>query len=140
MAEAAPLLADRARSIGNALAERVPRSLVQALLRAVDVDPTRPLRQLDARAWERVHLALTQADLRLVGTDGYQKAEVTAGGVLLEELDRTTLESRRHPGLFCCGEVVDVTGRLGGFNFQWAWSSGHAAGVGAAASVAARRS
>lgn len=135
LAEAAPLLADRARSIGNALAERVPRSLVQALLRAHDVDPTRPIRQLDARAWERVHLALTQADLRLVGTDGYQKAEVTAGGVLLQELDRTTLESRRHPGLFCCGEVVDVTGRLGGFNFQWAWSSGYAAGRGAARGV-----
>lgn len=132
MAQAAPLLADRARSIGNALAERVPRSLVQSLLRSVGVDPTRPIRQLDARAWERVHLALTQADLRLTGTDGYQKAEVTAGGVLLQELDRTTLESRRHPGLFCCGEVVDVTGRLGGFNFQWAWSSGYAAGRGAA--------
>lgn len=131
LAEAAPLLADRARSLGNALAERLPRSLVQALLRAADVEPTRPLRQLDARAWERTHLALTQADLRLVGTDGYQKAEVTAGGVLLQELERTTLESRRHPGLFCCGEVVDVTGRLGGFNFQWAWSSGYAAGVGA---------
>jgi predicted flavoprotein YhiN len=77
-------------------------------------------------------LVLTQADLRLQGTDGYEKAEVTAGGVHLAELDRRTLESRLLPGLHCCGEVVNVTGRLGGFNFQWAWSSGYAAGMGAA--------
>lgn len=135
LAQAAPLLADRDRSLGHALAARVPRSLLLALLRAKDVDPARPLKQLDARALERAHLALTQADLRLAGTDGYAKAEVTCGGVVLGELDRTTLESKLHPGLFCCGEVVDVTGRLGGFNFQWAWSSGYAAGVGAAASL-----
>ncbi|MCO5170576.1 MAG: NAD(P)/FAD-dependent oxidoreductase [Planctomycetes bacterium] len=136
LTQAAPLLADRARGLGNALAERLPRSLVQGLLRAVGVDPAQPLRQVDARGWGRVHVALTQADLRVTGVDGYQKAEVTAGGVLLQELERTTLESRRHPGLFCCGEVVDVTGRLGGFNFQWAWASGFAAGAGAAASLA----
>lgn len=136
LAAAAPLLEDRARGLGNALAERLPRSLVQALLRASGLDPARPIRQVDARGWGRVHVALTQADLRLVGVDGYQKAEVTAGGVVLQELERTTLESRRHPGLFCCGEVVDVTGRLGGFNFQWAWASGFAAGAGAAASLA----
>lgn len=53
---------------------------------------------------------------------------MTSGGVLLGELDRRTLESRRLPGLHCCGEVVNVTGRLGGFNFQWAWCSGFAAG------------
>jgi predicted flavoprotein YhiN len=134
---AAPLLADRDRGLGNALAERVPRALVQALLRARGVDPQRPVRQVDARGWAAVHLALTQADLRLTGTDGYQKAEVTTGGVRLQELDRTTLESRRAPGLHCCGEVVDVTGRLGGFNFQWAWASGFAAGAGAAAALLA---
>ena len=56
---------------------------------------------------------------------------MTAGGVRLDELDRTTLESRSRPGLHLCGEVCDVTGRLGGFNFQWAWSSGALAGWGA---------
>lgn len=135
LAAAAPLLADRDRSLGHTLAARVPRSLLLNLLRAANVDPTRPLKQLDARALERAHRALTQADLRLVGIDDYAKAEVTSGGVLLTELERTTLESKLHPGLFCCGEVVDVTGRLGGFNFQWAWSSGYAAGVGAALSL-----
>ena len=62
------------------------------------------------------------------GTEGYDKAEVTAGGVDTEELSSKTMESRKVPGLFFIGEVVDVTGHLGGFNFQWAWASGAAAG------------
>ncbi len=62
------------------------------------------------------------------GTEGYEKAEVTAGGVDTEELSSKTMESRRVAGLFFIGEVVDVTGHLGGFNFQWAWASGAAAG------------
>jgi len=66
---------------------------------------------------------LTPAD-----TEGYSKAEVTAGGVDTGELSSKTMESRKVPGLFFIGEVVDVTGQLGGFNFQWAWASGAAAG------------
>jgi predicted Rossmann fold flavoprotein len=62
------------------------------------------------------------------GTEGYEKAEVTAGGVDTAELSAKTMESRKVSGLFFIGEVVDVTGHLGGFNFQWAWSSGVAAG------------
>jgi hypothetical protein len=62
------------------------------------------------------------------GTEGYEKAEVTAGGVDTDELSAKTMESRKMPGLFFIGEVVDVTGQLGGFNFQWAWASGAAAG------------
>jgi len=62
------------------------------------------------------------------GTEGYDKAEVTSGGVDTAELSATTMECRNVPGLFFIGEVVDVTGHLGGFNFQWAWSSGAAAG------------
>jgi predicted Rossmann fold flavoprotein len=62
------------------------------------------------------------------GTEGYEKAEVTSGGVDTEELSSRTMESRRLPGLYFIGEVVDVTGHLGGFNFQWAWASGAAAG------------
>ncbi len=61
-------------------------------------------------------------------TEGYEKAEVTAGGVDTDELSSKTMESRRVPGLFFIGEVADVTGQLGGFNFQWAWASGAAAG------------
>lgn len=66
--------------------------------------------------------------VRPAGTEGYAKAEVTAGGVSTAELSSKTMESRRVPGLYFIGEVVDVTGHLGGYNFQWAWASGYAAG------------
>jgi predicted flavoprotein YhiN len=79
--------------------------------------------------------ALTEAEHQLhgweivpAGTEGYGKAEVTAGGVDTDELSAKTMESRKVPGLFFVGEVVDVTGQLGGFNFQWAWASGFCAG------------
>ncbi len=62
------------------------------------------------------------------GTEGYEKAEVTAGGVDTAELSSKTMESRKVPGLYFIGELVDVTGHLGGFNFQWAWAAGAAAG------------
>ncbi len=84
-------------------------------------------------AW--TNAALVDADARLhgwtitpSGTEGYEKAEVTAGGVDTNELSAKTMESRKVPGLYFIGEVVDVTGHLGGFNFQWAWASGAAAG------------
>jgi predicted Rossmann fold flavoprotein len=67
-------------------------------------------------------------EVKLDGTEGYGKAEVTAGGVDTDELSAKTMESRKVPGLFFIGEVVDVTGQLGGFNFQWAWASGFSAG------------
>jgi predicted Rossmann fold flavoprotein len=78
-------------------------------------------------------IAETAARLRCwrvtpAGTEGYEKAEVTAGGVDTGELSSQTMEARKVPGLYFIGEVVDVTGQLGGFNFQWAWASGFAAG------------
>jgi predicted flavoprotein YhiN len=79
--------------------------------------------------------ALEQAERRLrawefhpVGTEGFEKAEVTAGGINTDDLNARTMEARGMPGLFFIGEAVDVTGHLGGFNFQWAWASGVAAG------------
>jgi predicted flavoprotein YhiN len=71
---------------------------------------------------------LTERDVGVTGTLGYEKAEVTAGGVPLTEVDPSTLESRLAPGVFLCGEMLDVEGKLGGFNFQWSWSSGTVAG------------
>ena len=111
-------------TVGAALAERVPRRLVEALV-------PRHARALPAlsRAERRAAAeAMTALDLRVQATGGFDRAEVTAGGVPLGELDRRTLESRKAPGLHFCGEVCDATGRLGGFNFQWAWSSGTVAG------------
>jgi predicted flavoprotein YhiN len=67
-------------------------------------------------------------ELTPAGSEGYAKAEVTVGGIDTRELDQRTMEARKAPGLFYIGEVVDVTGWLGGYNFQWAWASGWAAG------------
>jgi predicted flavoprotein YhiN len=65
------------------------------------------------------------------GDEGYKKAEVTGGGASLAEIDPRTMESRRHPGLYLCGEVLDAFGPIGGYNFLWAWATGRAAGRGA---------
>jgi predicted Rossmann fold flavoprotein len=80
------------------------------------------------RAFAEAERQLHAWEVRPEATEGYGKAEVTAGGVDTEELFSETLESRKVPGLFVIGEVVDVTGQLGGFNFQWAWASGFCAG------------
>jgi predicted Rossmann fold flavoprotein len=85
------------------------------------------------KAWTNAALDTFEKELhdwkvRPAGTEGFEKAEVTAGGVDTNELSSKTMESRKVPGLFFIGEVVDVTGHLGGFNFQWAWASGAAAG------------
>jgi predicted Rossmann fold flavoprotein len=77
---------------------------------------------------EEAEGALHRWEVYPSGTEGYEKAEVTAGGVDTDELSARTMESRKVPGLYFIGEVVDVTGQLGGFNFQWAWASGAAAG------------
>ena len=83
--------------------------------------------------WTNAGIARLEATLhawtvRPAGSEGYAKAEVTAGGVDTQQLDAHTMESHRVPGLYFVGEVVDVTGWLGGYNFQWAWASGVAAG------------
>jgi len=72
--------------------------------------------------------ALTEWPLPVSDTRGYNFAEVTAGGVALDEIDPSTMESRRCPGLYLVGEILDVDGRIGGFNFQWAWSTAFVAG------------
>ena len=72
--------------------------------------------------------ALTAWPLPVISTRGYSYAEVTAGGVALTEIDPATMESRLVAGLYLVGEILDVDGRIGGFNFQWAWSTAHAAG------------
>jgi predicted flavoprotein YhiN len=89
---------------------------------------SRPLRQYSARDMRAICERLQSWRFRPSETEGYRTAEVTLGGVNTDELSSTTMESKINPGLYFIGEVVDVTGHLGGFNFQWAWSSGYAAG------------
>ena len=87
------------------------------------------MRQYAARELEAIAATLRDWPLVASGTEGYRTAEVTLGGVDTNGLSSATMMSRRVPGLYFIGEVVDVTGWLGGYNFQWAWASGHAAGV-----------
>jgi predicted Rossmann fold flavoprotein len=108
------------------LCEFLPKRLAQRLC---DVElGSRPLRQYMPRDLRAICEQLQNWRFRPDGTEGYRTAEVTAGGVATNELSSTTMESKIVPGLYFIGEVVDVTGHLGGFNFQWAWSSGWAAG------------
>ncbi len=100
-----------------------PRRLAERLLA---IAPPASLRNTDLEAAER---ALHQWPVTPAGTEGYEKAEVTAGGVATEELSAKTMEAGRQPGLYFIGEVVDVTGHLGGYNFQWAWASAAAAAL-----------
>ena len=112
--------------LANVLAERLPTRLAQAFCGTMD--PARPLRQHSPRALAALERTLRCWTLRPDGTEGYPKAEVTLGGVDTRDLHSKTMEARTVPGLYFVGEAVDVTGQLGGFNFQWAWASGHAAG------------
>ena len=89
---------------------------------------TKPMRQFSSLELQRIAASLHRFEVVPTGTEGFKKAEVTAGGVSTDELSSQTMESKKVPGLFFIGEVVDVTGHLGGFNFQWAWASGYAAG------------
>lgn len=90
--------------------------------------PANPLRQTRKTDLADLARLVHRWPLRPAGTEGYPKAEVTTGGVETSELSSRTMEARKVPGLYFIGEVVDVTGWLGGYNFQWAWASGHAAG------------
>ena len=96
------------------------------------IDGVRSLAQLRREERRSLVEALTGHPLPWNGDGGYGKAEVTGGGVALSEIDPRTLESRLHPGLFLCGEILDAFGPIGGHNFQWAWVTGRAAGLGAA--------
>jgi predicted Rossmann fold flavoprotein len=112
------------------LAELLPRKLVQELEPKFWPElAERSLAEWPDEALQSLGRTLNQWLLTPSGTEGYRKAEVTLGGVDTRQLSSRTMESRTTSGLFFIGEVVDVTGHLGGFNFQWAWSSGHAAGM-----------
>jgi predicted Rossmann fold flavoprotein len=115
------------KQIANVLSERMPQRFA-AQWSGLEA-PRKTLAELSGA--ERVELAskINAWRIRPSGTDGYAKAEVTLGGVDTTELSSKTMECRKVPGLHFIGEVVDVTGWLGGYNFQWAWASGHAAGT-----------
>ncbi|MCC4608036.1 NAD(P)/FAD-dependent oxidoreductase [Xanthomonas campestris] len=115
-----------ATELRNVLADVLPKRFAQRLCEVWL--PDRPVRQLDPPQLQSAADLLGAFPLIASGTEGYRTAEVTLGGVDTHQVSSSTLESRLVPGLYFVGEVLDVTGWLGGYNFQWAWASGHAAG------------
>ncbi len=111
----------------------LPDRLAAALCAAAPVDPTTRGDQMTRGQRKALVTAVAQLPLPIAGHRGYNYAEVTAGGVPLADINLKTMESRLCPGLFLCGEVCDVDGRIGGYNFQWAWASGYTAGISAGA-------
>jgi len=117
------------RSGGRELRPLLRQLLPERLIATMDREiPVGPVAQMPAAALERLARRLQAWEFTPAGDEGYVKAEVTVGGVATDALSSKTLESRTVPGLYFIGEIVDVTGWLGGYNFQWAWASGYAAG------------
>ncbi|MCZ7834133.1 NAD(P)/FAD-dependent oxidoreductase [Atlantibacter hermannii] len=110
------------QSLKNTLAMQLPKRLIEILQQMGQI-PDCTLKQLNARQQEALVELLTAWQVQPNGTEGYRTAEVTLGGVDTHELSSRTMEARNVPGLYFIGEVVDVTGWLGGYNFQWAWAS-----------------
>ncbi|MEM0914305.1 MAG: NAD(P)/FAD-dependent oxidoreductase [Planctomycetota bacterium] len=107
----------------------LPDRLAQALCRSADVDPATPGTSLAKDARRRLAHALTATVVDVIGDRGWHHAETTAGGVPMSEVDPKTMRSRATPGVHLVGEILDVDGRIGGFNFQWAWATGSICGA-----------
>ncbi len=127
------------RSLGRWLGTRLPDRLAAALVRSAGLDPDATALRLSRESRRALLTALLEQEVPVAGDRGFAHAEATAGGVPLAEVRLDSLESRRCPGVHLCGELLDVDGRIGGFNFQWAWSSGAVAGRAAARLLATGR-
>ncbi len=125
-------------TVASLLRRRLPTRLADALIDESGVPADRSLARLRREERARLVDVLAHYPLPWTGDEGYKKAEVTGGGVALGEVDPRTLESRVRPGLFLCGELLDAFGPIGGYNFLWAWATGRAAGLGAAAAAPSR--
>jgi len=110
----------------------VPERFLKAAIAASGVDASRGVQQVPREARRTLVRTLVESEIPVTGDRGFTYAETTAGGVPLGEVAIETMESRLVPGLYLCGEILDVDGRIGGFNFQWAWASGFVAGTAAA--------
>ena len=117
---------DDAAELATVLSEHLPQRFAKTWCDLYA--PSRPMRRYSTMELDRIADLLTNWRVTPDGTEGFAKAEVTLGGISTDELSSKTMEARRAPGLYFIGEVVDVTGWLGGYNFQWAWASGYAAG------------
>jgi predicted Rossmann fold flavoprotein len=114
--------------VSTVLSTRVPAAIADAWLAAAGIDRDTTMAHVGREDRRRLVRALVEGPVTVIDSRGYGYAEVTAGGIPLDEIDPATMQSRVCPGLYLVGEILDVDGRLGGFNFQWAWSSGWVAG------------
>jgi hypothetical protein len=117
-------------TVSSVLRGRLPERLLTAI-----AGEAPPLGKLTRDERRRIVRMLVECEIPVVRDRGFDYAEVTAGGVPLSELDLATMQSRKCDGLYLCGEILDVDGRIGGYNFQWAWASGRLAGISAARSL-----
>lgn len=134
------LIEKRRQSPGRLLTDPaigLPDRLARAICEQVGIDPASPAEHLPREARRALAQAVTAMPVPVTESRGYTYAEVTAGGVPLSEVQLATMASRPCPGLHLCGEICDVDGRIGGFNFQWAWASGYLAGRNAVKSLTA---
>lgn len=118
--------------VHNVLSEWLPARVAEALLASIGVGGHVPMGQMTKAARRKLAQTLTAMPIEVRSSRGYGYAEVTAGGIPLTEIDSRTMASRKCPGLFLVGEILDVDGRIGGFNFQWAWSGAYVAAQGIA--------
>jgi predicted Rossmann fold flavoprotein len=114
--------------VASLLADAVPRRLADALLTRAEIPADRRAAELAKDERARLIEQLKRCEIRVTGTRGFDKAEVTAGGVTLEEVDSRTMQSKLVPNLFLAGEILDLDGFIGGYNFQAAFSTGWLAG------------
>jgi hypothetical protein len=121
-----------AQAVSTVVRGELPARLADWLVADAGIEPGCQLAQLPKAARRALIERLVRYPLPWTGDEGYKKAEVTGGGVALDQVHPATLESRLHAGLFFCGEVLDAFGPIGGFNFAWAWATGRSAGLGAA--------
>lgn len=127
------------RTLEELLTGLLQKRVGQTVLRAAGVLPlSRPAISLTAPEQERIAEVLTGWTVAVTGTQGFGGAQVTAGGIATDGFDPATMQSRRHPGLYAAGEILDIDGDCGGFNLQWAWASAHAAAVSMAERLVAR--
>jgi predicted Rossmann fold flavoprotein len=124
--------AEGRKQLAAVLAGRLPRRLAEAVLPRADLPVDRKSAALSKPERQRLVAAVKRLTLPVTGTLGFGKAEVTAGGVALDEVDSRTMQSKKAPGLFLAGEILDLDGPIGGYNFQAAWSTGWLAGQSAA--------
>ncbi len=118
----------QALAAGELLTGALHNRLGRMVVKYAGLDGTKPIGALTDGELRRVVSACKAFTLPVRGTEGFQNAQVTAGGIRTSEFDPATLESRLVPGLFACGEVLDIDGDCGGYNLQWAWASGRLAG------------